>query len=155
MYKIDSIDQEGQDFLKKFEIHDGKVNPFNNIAPNWKEISGKEFETKLYGCYMPKYIDYRQILLESPIDRKKYLTPTYLYVWEDGTGVAIARHYGYNKKGDAEYASKYYSFCLCEHDYKGLSIEECTKLGIYHAGRCYHVSKCEKCGHVYAVDSSD
>ena len=41
------------------------------------------------------------------------------------------------------------------HSYRELSPAEARVRGIYHAGRCYHVSLCDGCGHVQAVDSSD
>jgi len=41
------------------------------------------------------------------------------------------------------------------HAYRELSAEECRARGLYHAGRRYHVSVCDGCGHVEAVDSSD
>ena len=41
------------------------------------------------------------------------------------------------------------------HSYRDLSPAEARVRGIYHAGRCYHVSLCDGCGHVQAVDSSD
>ena len=42
-----------------------------------------------------------------------------------------------------------------KHAYKALSPADCRALGIYHGGRCYHVSLCTGCGHVHSVDSSD
>lgn len=42
-----------------------------------------------------------------------------------------------------------------EHTYIELSPAECRARGLYHGGRCYHVSLCTGCGHVYEVDSSD
>lgn len=41
-----------------------------------------------------------------------------------------------------------------EHKYRELSPSECRALNVYHGGNCYHVSKCDTCGDVYAVDSS-
>lgn len=41
------------------------------------------------------------------------------------------------------------------HAFRELSQAECRERGIYHGGRCYHVSLCVTCGHVTAVDSSD
>lgn len=42
-----------------------------------------------------------------------------------------------------------------EHEYVELTVAECRALGVYHAGRCYHVEKCKHCGDVSAYDSSD
>jgi hypothetical protein len=42
-----------------------------------------------------------------------------------------------------------------EHSYYELSYEQARALGLYHPGRCYHISRCEHCGDTHAVDSSD
>lgn len=44
----------------------------------------------------------------------------------------------------------------CIHDYaKQLSFQECRERGIYHAGNCWHVYECSKCGSTISQDSSD
>jgi hypothetical protein len=44
----------------------------------------------------------------------------------------------------------------CVHDYaKQLSYKECQERGIYHAGSCWHVYECSKCGSTLSEDSSD
>lgn len=44
----------------------------------------------------------------------------------------------------------------CEHTkFRSIPSAECHTRGIYHGGRCYHVSECLDCGIVSAVDSSD
>lgn len=43
----------------------------------------------------------------------------------------------------------------CIHDYNEISYDECRKLNVYHAGRCWHVYKCSKCGETRGYDSSD
>lgn len=44
----------------------------------------------------------------------------------------------------------------CQHKYgEEVSVAECREKGIYHAGRCWHVYKCEKCGEYRGFDSSD
>lgn len=42
-----------------------------------------------------------------------------------------------------------------DHEYIELTYGQARALGIYHPGRCYHVSRCRHCGNVHAVDSSD
>jgi hypothetical protein len=42
-----------------------------------------------------------------------------------------------------------------DHEYVELTVAECRKLGVYHAGNCYHVNRCKHCGNVSAYDSSD
>jgi hypothetical protein len=44
----------------------------------------------------------------------------------------------------------------CVHDYaRQLSYAECRDRGVYHAGRCWHVYECSKCGKTLSQDSSD
>lgn len=106
------------------------------------------------------------VILPADIDREveAYLTTVRCH---DGCKNHV-RQYGY-----AAYKSKdpnyHFPAHLCEvcaypmtcsspdgkHGYVELSQEECRKLGIYHGGNCYHVSKCNHCGDVHAVDSSD
>ena len=41
------------------------------------------------------------------------------------------------------------------HEYVTLGVDECDAKGIYHAGNCFHVSRCKHCGDIASVDSSD
>lgn len=44
----------------------------------------------------------------------------------------------------------------CEHTkFRSITQAECHTGGIYHGGRCFHVSECLDCGIISAVDSSD
>lgn len=44
----------------------------------------------------------------------------------------------------------------CEHTkFRSIPQAECRTRGIFHGGRCYHVSECLDCGILSAVDSSD
>lgn len=44
----------------------------------------------------------------------------------------------------------------CIHDYaRKLTFAQCRERGIYHAGRCWHVYECTKCGATTSQDSSD
>ncbi len=42
----------------------------------------------------------------------------------------------------------------CIHKLVEQSLEWCKENDIYHAGMCYHVSKCSKCGKIVSYDSS-
>jgi hypothetical protein len=42
----------------------------------------------------------------------------------------------------------------CEHDFEEISSEECRRLGVYHAGMCWHVNRCKLCGEIASYDSS-
>lgn len=41
------------------------------------------------------------------------------------------------------------------HAWREVGFEECRRLGIFHAGRCYHVSRCVRCGTWTGHDTSD
>jgi hypothetical protein len=44
----------------------------------------------------------------------------------------------------------------CIHQYdRELRVQECRDKGIYHAGMCWHVYECSKCGAILTQDSSD
>lgn len=119
----------------------------NDAPPGWEEISVKELVQKtLFSSYNPEVIDYRQILR---VEGKPLPTmlPAKLLIYHDGTGVGIVCDYWGEKV-------TYYRFG-CRHEYHELSYDDCCSRGIYHAGRCYHVSECSKCGHINAADSSD
>lgn len=42
----------------------------------------------------------------------------------------------------------------CVHEMKEMTKAWCTENNVYHAGMCYHVQKCEKCGKISSYDSS-
>lgn len=43
----------------------------------------------------------------------------------------------------------------CIHENVEVSQEECSRRGLTHYGRCWHVTECKKCGLIGAYDSSD
>jgi hypothetical protein len=82
----------------------------------------------------------------------------YLYWYWDGTGVAVETDYWgveMDKPEEERTYVRYYAFELCQHKYKEMSHAWCKKNGVYHAGMCWHVERCSKCGHIKAYDSSD
>lgn len=118
-------------------------------SPNFKEITEKEFAQSKFFSYGADRTEYRQILPDRlPWKGEKYALSVTLYYLYDGTGYGISSDYWQGKV-------RYFRFAACEHEYKELSQQECRKRGLYHAGRCYHVSECVKCGRINAVDSSD
>jgi hypothetical protein len=46
------------------------------------------------------------------------------------------------------------STCIHQFD-RELERVECKERGLYHAGRCWHVYECGKCGKIISQDSSD
>jgi hypothetical protein len=132
---------------------------YNDPPPNLKEITREEYDAVvIHGCYAARLKDFRQVRPEGAFKKLgfKSMTKMHLHVYEDKTGVAVTSVYDLNKATNKyEYTARYFSFAVCEHTMHGLSQQECREAGIYHGGRCYHVSRCTKCGYVSAVDSSD
>ena len=132
------------DFTKdERAAHEAKWGRFNDTLPGWREVTEGEIARSNFASHSPVAREYRQIRSD---DGKPMLAVT-LYFMHDGTGVGMHFDYWGQKV-------RWFKFG-CAHKYVGLSQEECRAAGIYHGGRCYHVSKCSECGHVNAVDSSD
>jgi hypothetical protein len=120
-----------------------------NVAPEgWREISVEEFARSHFFIYSFDKYEYRQIRrLADGSEIEGPMLAVGLFHMHDNTGYGIRNDWWEEKVF-------YYKFG-CEHEYKGLSQEECRKRGIAHFGRCYHVSECGVCGYVLSVDSSD
>lgn len=124
--------------------HKAKWGGFNDFPPNWRELTEEEFAESHFFVYEFKTREYRQ--MHDP-GRTKPATRATLYFMHDGTGYALV--------SDRSKRKLHYFKFGCAHTYRGLGFEECRARGIYHWGRCYHVSECTTCGHIHAVDSSD
>jgi len=140
--------------LDKFVSTDKKApdgTDFNDPPVGLRRISEKEFARSQFFTYVPRYTEYRQILVNSKEDLSKrgrgVMITLRMYWFDDDTGVAIHNDYW---KGKMEY----FTFG-CKHDYSELSQKECHKRGISHFGNCFHVSECKKCNYVMSYDSSD
>lgn len=134
---------------------------YNDPPPNLKEITREEFDARvIHGSYVPEFIEHKQIRPTPEFQKQFKLGDSFvkmtLYIYHDGTGVASTSRYERNDRTNQyEYSARFFKFAKCEHVMRELSQAQCREQGLYHAGRCYHVSKCEKCGYVSAVDSSD
>ena len=138
--------KERKEFFTKYGIIDhGNVAP-----PNFRRISQLQAvrETR-WGSYSPKYTEHRQILRDEFGKKFDKMIPVQLIYFWDGTGVGIQKQYW-----DKENPIQFWAFG-CTHDYRELRKKECSERGIYHAGICYHVCECNKCGHIWSYDSSD
>lgn len=151
-----------EDAIKK--LHQKLKCEHSNAFPlGWQEITPLQFVRETpFNTYTPVHSEYRQMIPEKGETRQDYLTyDTYqkkwrsvavcttLHYFHDDTGVAIVCDYWNTEK-----PIRYFRFG-CKHDYRELSMEECRKEGLYHAGRCYHVNKCRKCDNINSYDSSD
>ncbi len=122
---------------------------YNDFPIGWREIPQKEAVRRFFR-YHPDMIESRQMLpkrADGSLDYMKAATDATLHWFSDGTGFGMV--------GDYDSGCIRFFVFGCEHDYRGMSQQECHERGIYHGGRCYSVSECTKCGHVKAVDSSD
>jgi hypothetical protein len=126
---------------EKTESQKESLGGYNSLPPNWAEITEKEFSQSNFFSYTPEFVEFRQ----APLDGT--FTGIHLFHFFDGTGVALTRDYW---KGTV----RYFKFAACEHSLVELSGEDCRAAGIHHAGNCYHVYRCTKCGFVQSMDSS-
>jgi hypothetical protein len=134
------------------EAFRGVFGGYNDLPNSAREISREEAEAKLYhDPYMPVAVESRQIFKGPWVEKFGRSFDVRLYFWRDGSGIAVASIY----RNSGKYEARFLAFESCDHDMRGMSPEECREAGIYHAGRCYRVSKCEKCGYVVSLDSSD
>ena len=126
--------------------HGTKYGTGNELPPNFKRITEADFAKSLFFVYTPIATEYRQCQI-ADYNENRYCGVKFFF-FHDGTGIAMTNDYWGGKIA-------YFSFAACVHKFSELSYAECQKRGIYHGGRCYHVSLCDKCGYVSAVDSSD
>lgn len=149
MQRLVRVEKDEREKLEKlFDITN-----YNHPPANFREVDedwiARYSRFRIYGF---KYIWYSQIFIDidKPQDMKNQpLIGMHFFGDDSSEGIAIYTDYCGEKK------IRYFAFAGCFHDMEGLSQEECRKQGIYHGGRCYHVSKCKKCGWVSAYDSSD
>jgi hypothetical protein len=132
--------EEAEELYKKFGIAN-----FNSAPANWEEVDEEWLATKsTFRTYGFKYTWFQQI---TNLPNEKRMLDVHCFGSYDSTGFAINTDY-YGKK------VRYFKFAGCKHEFRSLTEEEMVK---YHQrpGRCYHVSICDKCNFIYAVDSSD
>lgn len=122
--------------------HIAKYGRFNDAPPGFKEITKADIARSLFATHSPVCREYRQIM-----GFEKTALSVTLYYMHDGTGYGMSFDYWNSKV-------RWFRFG-CEHQYHELTMEECRKRNIYHAGRCWHVRECTLCGHINAVDTSD
>ena len=133
--------------------HEMKWGGYNDPLPNMVELTLEEFAKSDFFMYCLTGYETRQPIWDRLKNVKFDTSSLYgLNVFfinsPHVSGYAMSSDYLNGKV-------RYFKFSQCEHNYVGLSYDECKQRGIYHAGRCYHVSVCSKCGYVNAVDSSD
>jgi len=133
--------------LEEFKGYGG----FNDAPPNFKEITAKEFAESGFFTWCKVATEHRQIIPDR-ISRKalrkpiKFQLSYTLFYMNHGSHFAMTVD---NKK------VRYFTFAKCHHGSSvELSMAEANAIGHRHFGNCYHVHKCNLCGHVWAYDSS-
>jgi hypothetical protein len=125
---------------------DGKT-PLPTELRHIHRISEAEFAKALVFTYTP--VAFGNVRVESLPDRDPQFGGFYLLCFHahDGTGVLMDRDFWAG-------TVRFYAYG-CAHRYRELTSAECRARDIYHGGRCFHVSECQDCGYINAVDSSD
>lgn len=112
---------------------------FNDVPPNFREITEKEFAQSKFFVYSPERWEYRQITRKEDLERlqRKSALVIRMAHFYDGTGIAIESDYWAGKV-------HYFWFGACEH-------KERTQRNI---GNCLNEYTCKNCGFVETLDSS-
>lgn len=118
----------------------------NKVPKGFREITQEEFAKSSFFRDKLRYTAQKQIT--DWTDPKTGKTPRVhvrlFYMWNDiGYGIQTCNG-----------SVRYYAFG-CDHSYSELTYETCREEGIPHYGRCWHVQRCTKCGHVSSYDSGD
>ena len=146
VYELKPADLDKEATLKHKETYGG----YNDPPPNWKRITEEQFAKSDYFTYGFVRSEYRQFVNpeKDELDSKyQGMISVQLLYMHAGHGYAIHNDWMNDR-------ICYYRFG-CEHKYVGLDQQECRRRNIPHYGRCYHVSECSICGHIYSCDSSD
>lgn len=147
MYAVGGYGSADETLVKKFESVLGG-DRYNHAPKDWREVSEKEFAQSKFFSYTPSAIEFRQIMYDFDGNKIEDMLSVHLYLFHDGTGVAMAGDYWKGKV-------RYFKFG-CEHDYKEYSAKYAIDHNLpYESGRCMHNTICEKCGNVWCYDSSD
>lgn len=126
-------------------VNTEKFGGYNDPPPNLKEMSELEWAQSTYFSRDPIHKEFRQFVITGTNGRDTFHNFNLFYM-DEHSGYAITSEY---------YEGKVRAFKFgCEHKYKELSQSECKEKEIRHFGSCYHVTECEKCGHIMCYDSS-
>lgn len=133
----------------KLQEHEERFGSYNDLPPNWREITEAEFVKGKFFSQSPEKTEFRQ-LTKADIKSEKDtpLVNAHLYFFHDGTGVALM---------DDHWAGKLRYFAFgCDHKYREVHGKELQELG-FQGGlfACEHAYYCDKCSDKMVVDSSD
>lgn len=113
--------------------HDENFGGFNDVPPNWREVTEGEMTDHRIFEQVPRAVQFRQMR----VGEGRPLLSTQLYFFDDGSGYGRAVDY-------AARHIRWFVFARCLH------VEE-----VIETGRSHTVYRCKKCGCKRCVDSSD
>lgn len=117
--------------------HEKMWGTFNDFPPGWREVSEEDFAQSSFFTYAPDMVQHRQMM--TP-ERDAPAMSAHLYFMWNGIGYAMVNDFW--KK-----SVKFFAFG-CDHAYE-------PDPDYKPAFNCDNGYVCKKCGHHYAVDSSD
>ncbi len=116
----------------------------NELPPNFREITEKEFAQSKFFIYSPDFWEYRQISKREDCEKFKWGKEQGSYIFSlrmayffDGTGIALEHDYWAG-------TVRYFSFAICDHE----------KREQRNVGNCLNEYTCVACGYKETVDSS-
>lgn len=112
------------------------VGGYNDLPPNIREISEKEFAQSMFFSYSPIHIDHRQVTRGAE-KFVKGLFQIQIYWFHNGSYVALHNDFWGGK-------IRFFVGEICQHEVEGVNV-----------GNCLNRYTCTKCGYEYTVDSSD
>jgi hypothetical protein len=121
----------------------------NKLPVPYKTVNIHEFRFK-FANYTPSYVEHRHVEIKGRILSAK------IFYFHDVAFAMVfdkSRHKNKDKKMVYDKPILYYRIG-CEHKYKELSKEVCTKRNLVHFGTCWHVYECVTCGMIDTKDSS-
>jgi len=139
-------------------LHDNELpkefGSFNDMPPNWEEITESEFIWLFNVKPANRKQYYRQVVLptvkghysHSVVPDYKATCSVFFWVFPDFSGVGFITHYNgaATRSREDAYFAQWFKFKWCEHEWETLV-----------SRMCYHEYRCTKCGYKEVVDSSD
>jgi hypothetical protein len=122
---------------------ESRLGHFNDLPPNWKEISESEYYWRWTIMPARRIYQFRQVQLH---EREPYRNLSLFVHPGDFSGIGFILEYdGRATRVEIDaYKPRYIKWAVCEHDF-----ETITQRMSYWEGRC------TKCGYEKAIDSSD
>jgi hypothetical protein len=137
------------------KIYEERLGGYNDLPPNWTEITESEWAWRFTGLRGVQFTDFRQAKMKSlgrPWSGGKHVYPPqemyhniHMWVCWDWKGLALVADYtGEATRSEVDaFKLRYFKFHYCDHDYE-------TTV----SRMCYREMVCKKCGTKDTIDSS-